>query len=213
MFETCMDFVEKWEGGWANDKADPGGLTYLGVTIRTVIAKGLDFNGDGIVNADDLRAMTKDQARALYRSDYWDACRCDDLPDALALLVFNSSVNQGPGRAARFLQTVVGTAVDGQIGPATLAATQKAWAASPAKVIRRFAARQVVHYSSLSIATRFGLGWYRRLFDAAIVAAAIQGGTTPAIRANERELRDRLADAQAALRAAAATLDGGGAAQ
>lgn len=173
-FYTWHDFVKRWEGGWANDKHDPGGLTKWGVTIRTIIAKGLDFNGDGAVNNAYLRDMTEAQAVDLYRSDYWDVVRCGELPPPLALLVYNASVNQGPGRAAKFLQHAVGAAVDGRIGPNTMAAVAESWAENPRDVLQEFVARQAVHYSSLSIVARFGLGWFRRLSDALILAVDTQ---------------------------------------
>lgn len=170
MFSHAMEFVEGWEGGWSNDAADPGGLTKWGVTIRTVLARALDFNGDGRINADDLRDMTKAQARALYKSDYWDAAACNKLPGPLALLVFDGAVNQGVGRATRILQATVGAKPDGDIGPKTHAAIVDKWFADPKGVLREYCVRRALHYTSLSIFVRFGRGWFRRLFDACLTA-------------------------------------------
>lgn len=174
-FRAAMAFVRFWEGGWSNDRLDPGGLTKWGVTIRTVIAKALDFNGDGKVNEKDLAAMTEAQAEALYRSDYFDALRCEDLPAPLAMLVFDCAVNQGPGRAARFLQETVGAVADGVIGDKTVAAAARAFAANERDVLREFQVRRALHYSSLSTFVRFGRGWFRRLIDGTIEAARIGG--------------------------------------
>src|SRR5262249_55564304 len=108
------------EGGYTNDPQDPGGPTNFGITIhdyRMYVAK----NG----TADDVKHMTVEQAKAIYKPKYWDALNCDDLPSGVDYAVFDYGVNSGIYRAARVLQTLVGADVDGEIGPETLAATKK----------------------------------------------------------------------------------------
>ena len=61
------------EGGLSNDPRDPGGLTNYGVTLKTAIALGFDPNKDGVVNALDIRNLTKPQAEIFYRLEFWDA--------------------------------------------------------------------------------------------------------------------------------------------
>lgn len=165
-FETAHKFVARWEGGFVDDPHDPGGATKWGVTIRTLIAKGLDLNNDGVINRKDVIDMTPEQAEAIYRKDYWEAAKCPALPGPLALVHYDTAVNQGVGRAARFLQQAAGATVDGAIGPMTLAAVERKYKKDPAGMITEYCARRAVHYSSLSIVVRFGLGWFRRLFDA-----------------------------------------------
>lgn len=175
-FRAAMAFVRYWEGGWSNHKADPGGLTKWGVTIKTVIAKALDFNGDGKIDARDLEAMTPDQAEALYRADYFDAIRGDDLPPAVAVLAFDCAVNQGPGRSGRWLQEcagMTGKAIDGAVGPMTVAAVARAFNADERGFLREFQVRRALHYSSLSSFVTFGRGWFRRLIDGTIEAARL----------------------------------------
>lgn len=175
-FRAAMAFVRAWEGGWSNHKSDPGGLTKWGVTIQTVIAKGLDFNGDGKIDARDLEAMTWAQAERLYREDYFDLIRGDELPEPVAILAFDAAVNQGPGRAGRWLQEtagMTGRAVDGAVGPVTVAAILKAYAADDRAFLREFQVRRALHYSSLSTFVTFGRGWFRRLIDGTIEAARI----------------------------------------
>ena len=87
--------------------------------------------------------------------------------------MFDCAVNQGPGRAARFLQKAVGATADGVVGPRTLAAVQ----AQPVRqVISRVAVRRALHYSSLAIFARFGRGWLRRLFAAHGGAIDLEAG-------------------------------------
>src|SRR6185312_14622571 len=107
------------EGGYTNDAADPGGPTNFGITIadcRRYVKPD--------ASAADVRAMTRDEAREIYRSKYWGAMRCDDLPAGVDYAVFDYGVNSGVSRAAKVLQRIVGVADDGVIGPKTLAAAQ-----------------------------------------------------------------------------------------
>lgn len=165
-FTRAHAFVAKWEGGFVDNPHDPGGATKWGITIRTLISKGLDLNNDGVINRRDILDMTPEQALDIYWQDYWVASACPRLPAPLALMHYDCAVNQGVGRAARVLQATVGVKVDGIIGPKTLAATGALWKRHPHKLLSEYAARRAVHYSSLALVVRFGLGWFRRLFDA-----------------------------------------------
>ena len=161
-FGPALAFVLRWEGGLVDDPRDRGGLTRWGVSLRAVLGKALDFNRDGRVDRRDILEMTEAQMRGFYREHYWQAVRCEELPDGVALAVFDCAVNQGPGRAARLLQRAAGVGVDGAIGPITLGAVR---AAAPAELLRDFMARRALHYSSLSQIAVYGFGWFRRLFD------------------------------------------------
>lgn len=170
-FDDAMDVIAEWEGGWSDHKSDPGGLTRWGWTLKTLAAKAIDVNLDGRVDAQDLRDMTRDDARDLYRVHFWDAIEGDELPGPLAMLVFNSAVNQGARRAAKFLQRAAGAKEDGVIGPNTLDAADVAWMHDPAALMREFLTAQMLHYTSLAIFATFGRGWVRRTMDLAILAA------------------------------------------
>ncbi len=119
----------------------------------------------------DIAALTLGDAEGIYRRGYWNPIRGDDLPAPLALMVFDSAVNNGVDAAVRLLQASVGVAQDGVIGPATLAAIG-AWGAKTgaAALCAEFLARRIVHMASLPTWPDFALGWARRLaaqpFDA-----------------------------------------------
>lgn len=148
-FEWAFAFVAKWEGGWSNDAFDPGGETRYGISK----AAYPDL---------DLSKLTLEDAKSIYRRDYWLAAKCDKLPEPLALVHFDAAVNQGVARAAMFLQWAVGTPADGIIGPKTLSAASEADTAS---AVTEYCARRARHYGNLSTFGHFGLGWMRRLFD------------------------------------------------
>lgn len=165
-FKLAHQFVARWEGGFVDDPHDRGGATKWGVTIRTLLAKGLDLNGDGVVNRKDIVDMTPNQALEIYRRDYWLKVKGDSLPLPLALIVYDCAVNQGVRRASTILQKSAKAIPDGRIGPKTLVAVQSKWGRDHRWMLNEFCARRAVHYSSLSQITRYGLGWFRRLFDA-----------------------------------------------
>lgn len=91
------------EGGYTNHPSDPGGPTNFGITIHDH-RKYVKPNA----TAADVRAMTVDQAKAIYRAKYWKAQRCDELPAGVDYSVFDYGVNSGIGRSGKVLRRVVG---------------------------------------------------------------------------------------------------------
>lgn len=123
------------EGGYVNDPDDPGGATNFGVTIHTMRRLGLDLDGDGDVDTDDVRALDRGQAVAIFIDHYFHKPRIDALPDLLHASVFDMYVNAG-AQAVRLLQRLLRdmglqVAVDGVIGPQTIAAAARAAAMAP----------------------------------------------------------------------------------
>lgn len=155
-FDASLTHVLKFEGGYSDHPLDPGGATNRGIT-RAVLAQ----HRGCAVSKDDVRALTKKEAGAIYRKAYWDACCCGQLPSGVDLAVFDCAVNQGVGRAARFLQQAAQVAVDGKIGPQSLAAIQSA---PRDELLTEFIARRMQSYGLLQrLFPTFGLGWSRRL--------------------------------------------------
>ena len=118
------------EGGYVNDPDDPGGATKYGVTIHTLRRLGLDLTNDGAVDARDVRALTRQQAVEIFITYYYDRPRIGEMPADLRSSLFDMYVNAG-SNAVRILQRLLvemgyPVAVDGVIGPQTLAAAQNA---------------------------------------------------------------------------------------
>lgn len=123
------------EGGYVNDPDDPGGATNHGVTIHTMRALGLDLDGDGDVDAGDVRALPRARAVDIFIDHYFHRARIDTLPLVLQASVFDMQVNSG-ANAIRILQRLLGkmghrVAVDGRIGPQTAAAARAAATDAP----------------------------------------------------------------------------------
>ena len=156
-FEDALTVVLGQEKGYVNDPVDPGGATNFGITQAVARAHG--YQGD-------MQDFTQDAASAIYRSDYWNACKCDSLAWPLSLYVFDCAVNQGPGTAIRVLQHSLGTVEDGIIGSMTLqlAAKYTPWTAA------RFMALRAIRYMASPEFSHDGEGWLTRLFSVTVQA-------------------------------------------
>lgn len=153
-FPQALKQVLKYEGGKVDDPRDPGGRTAYGVTQDTYDAWR---EKQGLPDADVFSISQADVA-AIYRQEYWDRIRGDDLPDGVDFAVFDFAVNSGVTRAARTLQGVVGVTQDGLIGPATIQATR-------AYVALAVTNKRLAFMQSLAIWPTFGKGWSARIAD------------------------------------------------
>lgn len=114
-FARALPFVLRWEGGFVDHPADPGGRTNKGVTQRVYD----DWRARQGAAARDVKHIEDREVHAIYESGYWVPPRCDLLRAQLDLAQFDTAVNMGPGRAVRLLQAAVGCGVDGDFGPRT----------------------------------------------------------------------------------------------
>lgn len=126
----------------------------MGVTKRTYDEyHGTDIDEEG------MRKLTKADVEPIYRRNYWERCRCGDLPSGVDWALFDWAVNSGTGRAAKALQKAVGATEDGSIGPQTL---MKVGEVEPINIINRMAHYREQFYRELSTFDTFGRGWLRR---------------------------------------------------
>ena len=102
-FKRALEFTLKYEGGYVDHPNDPGGATNHGITIHTAKAHGVDVDGDGDTDKDDMRNLPLETAEQIYKASYWNVCNCDNYPLGLAVALFDTAVNCGPGRAKRWL--------------------------------------------------------------------------------------------------------------
>ena len=149
-FDTAFDRLMGNEGGYTNDSRDPGGETMFGITKRVALAHG--YTGP-------MRDMTRDEAKTIYKTSYWDVLG-DDVHPAIKFQAFDFGVNAGVGTSIRKLQAAIGVADDGNWGVISAA---KLKSMSVGDVIMRFAAQRLLFYTALSTWSVFGKGWSRRI--------------------------------------------------
>src|SRR5262245_60459519 len=113
-YEEALSRLLAHEGGYTNHPSDPGGPTNFGITLADY---RMYVKPDA--TASDVRAMKLDEAKTIYKTKYWDALCCNDLPSGVDYAVFDYGVNSGVNRAAKMLQRLVGVSEDGTIGPVT----------------------------------------------------------------------------------------------
>lgn len=170
-FPRCVDVILSQEGGFSNRSDDPGGATNFGITLRTLNA-WLSERGQPAANVDDVKNLKRETAVEIYRTNYWNVLRCDDLPAGVDLVTFDMGVNAGPGNAAKILQKAVGAAADGSVGPATVAAAR---AQTPRDTIGRMTQARLDFYRSRSGFATFGDGWTNRTNHVQVAAMAMAG--------------------------------------
>tara|TARA_B100001778_G_C18234861_1_gene470568 strand:- start:127 stop:600 length:474 start_codon:yes stop_codon:yes gene_type:complete len=150
-FDEIIEQVLEHEGGYVNDPKDLGGETKYGITKR--------FYPDV-----DIKNLTVEQAKEIYRKDYWDKNRVESLPQNLWHIFFDMCVNMGRRTAVKVLQRAAvnrgrDIEVDGGLGPATIGALKGV-------ELDRVRAYRVKFYVDLITAKpeqeKFFLGWFRR---------------------------------------------------
>lgn len=161
-FDPSFELVIGHEGGFTDDRHDRGNWTSGKVGVGKL--KGTKYGVSAMAYPDlDIRNLTLQDAKDIYRRDYWNKCQCDELPAGLDYLTFDAAVNHGVSRAGRFLQTAVGAAVDGQIGPKTVAKANAVLDKS--KAVSEFCVNRGLFYTEIGTFQRYKLGWFRRLFE------------------------------------------------
>ena len=155
-FDEIIEVVLEHEGGYVNDPKDPGGETNFGIAKRS--------------HPDvDIKNLTKEGAKEIYKEVYWDKNKVESLPEELWHIYFDMCVNQGKSRAVKIIQRAVNGKggsldVDGGLGPMTIAAIGKSRVE-----LDRVRAYRVKYYADLVTRKpdleRFYFGWFKRALE------------------------------------------------
>ena len=154
-FARALALTLKFEGGYADQKYDPGGATNFGITLKT-----LENYRSRPVSKADVKALTQREAADIYEKKYWNALHANDLPGGIDLALFDYAVHSGCPRAVRSLQAVLNITIDGILGSQTLIHVK----AIPAEALvsalaqeRRRLLQQLPGFAA------FGRGWLARV--------------------------------------------------
>lgn len=157
-FDRSFTFMAKWEGGFSDHPADPGGRTFRGVTEETWRA-WLALRGRLRPEAPrDVKLASPNKIRALYVHLYWQPSHADGLPLPVCITQFDAAVHSGPGRAVRLLQQAAGVKQDGLYGPVT----HRAVLGVDPVTLARDSVRHRRAFLEALVATRPALGTFRR---------------------------------------------------
>jgi len=150
-FCEAVEIILKHEGGYVNDPNDPGGETKYGISKRAYPKT-------------NIKKLTKNDAREIYKRDYWDKIKADKLPAEIRLAAFDFAVNSGVYRSISLMQKIVKVKRDGVLGPKTL---REISLSNSAKLAERFLKERTYFYFRNKNFSIYGKGWMKRLVDIA----------------------------------------------
>ena len=165
-WEKSFNLVIEHEGGFTDDTRDPGnilpdgrpGSTMLGCTQ----ANWESYIGRKVTH-DEMRRLTKDDVKPLYKKRYWDAVHGDRLHKGLDYAVFDTAINSGVSRASKFIQEIVGVSADGVIGNNTLLAVGQF--KDTVMLIDEYCELRLAFLKRLKTWPIYGRGWEKRVAD------------------------------------------------
>ncbi|MDX2272116.1 MAG: glycosyl hydrolase 108 family protein [Cyanobacteriota bacterium] len=120
-FEKALAFTQRWEGGFVDHPADPGGRTNFGITQATYDHWRKSKN----LVPQDVKRIQPQEVKWIYWENYWTPARCVQMILPLAIAQFDTAVNFGVMGSVKFLQSVLKVGVDGIWGSITQAAFEK----------------------------------------------------------------------------------------
>jgi hypothetical protein len=160
---TLIESVFRHEGGYSNDKEDTGNYhndKFVG-TNHGISAPVLAEHLGRQPTVQDMKDLTKVEANAIYKKDYYDKYGIDSLPKDLQEIVLHSVVNSG-SHGIKVVQEMLGIDVDGVAGPNTKAAMNKATFTK-----QEFKDKLMEKYKSFKTWETHGKGWDSRFQELA----------------------------------------------
>jgi len=162
-FDRAFKIVIGHEGGYVNDPDDPGGETKFGISKESYLEL-------------DIKNLTLDQAKEIYKRDYWDRLALDMIKSStVANEMFDTAVNMGVHRGAIIAQKAVNflsksddlLTLDGVVGPKTLGALNKWCEKDALALFRALNGEQYIIYKDIldgrPKSRKYSRGWLRRI--------------------------------------------------
>jgi len=163
-----VPIIQKWEGGYVFDPDDPGGHTFMGITLKTWKKAGYDKTGDGNIDADDLRLITyEEMITGILKPYYWDVWQADHIRNqSIANLLVDWIWCSGP-RTIVIVQHILELKTDGIVGNRTLTAINNY--SDPYELHKLIKAARIYYIDSICeqrpVLSKFKRGWKNRIAD------------------------------------------------
>lgn len=168
-FDIAFKFLLENEGGFVDDPDDIGGATKYGISLRFLEQHfecnniWADVNSDGAIDSNDIRFLTMDYAKKIYRQEFWEPVK--NIPDSrLATKVFDAGVNIGIKKAIAIFQRILprNVVTDGIVGPITINAVKQG---KYRQILSAYIRELIYYYTDISKKNqldKYLIGWIKR---------------------------------------------------
>jgi lysozyme family protein len=156
-FDDAFDRLIGNEGELSMDRHDRGNWSSGKVGVGVLRGSKYGISAASYPKL-DIGSLTLEQAKIIYKEDFWDAIGLDDLPNDIKFDLFDTAVNSGVSRAIKLLQKAVGAKEDGILGPNTINN-----ALSTMNIKNKFNAHRLLFMCDLDAWKTQGKGWARRI--------------------------------------------------
>lgn len=148
-FQPALEKTLRWEGGYTVDIS--GGKTNFGISQKS-------YPNITIEN------LTRDQAAAIYRRDYWTPMLLDGIKSQpVADMIFDFAVNAGRSQATKTLRKILGS---NRTGAMSAADVKEINFLDPDKFLWSYGVARVSFYRSLALTkpdlAKYLGGWLKR---------------------------------------------------
>lgn len=159
MFNEAFNRIIRNEGEYQNDYDDRGNWTSGHVGIGKL--NGTRYGISAMSYPDlDIKSLTEEKAKEIYKKDYWDKAGVDLLPIAFRYQMFDACINHGIPNAIKILQRAVLAKDDGIIGPVTL---KLAKGFKTRDICFNFLSERLSFMASINLWKYYGKGWANRI--------------------------------------------------
>ena len=158
-FDECFDQLFHNEGSLSLDSKDRGNWTSGKIGVGELRGSKYGISAMSYPTI-DIKTLTIDGAKKIYKEDFWDKLSLDKLPTEITFDIFDMAVNSGPARAIKLLQLCVKAEEDGVIGPNTL---NKVRSFNSLRLRQIYNARRLLFMTNIDSWPSQGKGWARRI--------------------------------------------------
>lgn len=159
-FDKSINLMLGLEGGKSDEGTDRGGRTNYGITQFTYNA----WNKKHKLPKRDVFKITPEIAKQIYKEEYWNLIKGDQLPKNVANAILSMALTDGPQDSVKFVQKMLGVEpVSGVMGPITMAKIWEKSKTGDAEFAKAILNKQIDRYQKDEQASTYGKGWTNRV--------------------------------------------------
>jgi hypothetical protein len=159
-FDKSIELMLGLEGGKTDEGSDRGGRTNYGITQFTYN----EWNKKHKLPKKDVFTITPDIAKQIYKEEYWNLIKGDQLPRNVANAILSMALTDGPQDSIKFVQKMLGVEpVSGVMGPITMGKILEKTKNGDADFAKAILNKQIDRYQKDEQASTYGKGWTNRV--------------------------------------------------